>query len=299
MGTNGPLARGESLWIVRATISFPEPVSPVISTEAELGAAISTMRMTSCIGFDAPTSSPSRPASRNCRLQHHQLARVARLAQCAIEQRPQHRPLQRLFDVPERSGFDRRHRALFASFARDDDGRNVQQLRPKLFEQVQPVHAGQLDVRDQRIRLIAGEFRQRLLRSAHAKHIKAPSLQQLFVAFARVVFVLDNQHPVLALERLHRARCASRLIPHVPQPLPSCIARLRSRSFAGHLDSNKPLRACQAHACRPRKNCVQPKCSVQSPPEKQNRRSLRAAPAHPRHRQIHRLSSAPDSRLAS
>src|SRR6202034_3047443 len=34
---------------------------------AELGAAISTMRMTSCIGFDAPTRSPRRPVSRNWR----------------------------------------------------------------------------------------------------------------------------------------------------------------------------------------------------------------------------------------
>ena len=67
MATNGPVARGESLWIVRATISFPEPVSPVISTDAELGAAISTMRITSCIALDAPTRSPSLPASRSCR----------------------------------------------------------------------------------------------------------------------------------------------------------------------------------------------------------------------------------------
>src|SRR5207249_11968432 len=44
MATNGPLARGESRCSVRATISLPEPVSPVINTDAELGAAISTMR---------------------------------------------------------------------------------------------------------------------------------------------------------------------------------------------------------------------------------------------------------------
>ncbi len=67
IATNGPFARGESLCSVRATISLPDPVSPVISTDAELGAAISTMRITSCIGFEPPTRSPSRPVSRNCR----------------------------------------------------------------------------------------------------------------------------------------------------------------------------------------------------------------------------------------
>ena len=52
----------------RATISFPEPVSPVISTLAVEGATISTCRMTSCIAPDDPTRVPSFPASRSCRV---------------------------------------------------------------------------------------------------------------------------------------------------------------------------------------------------------------------------------------
>ena len=42
--TNGPLARGESSWMARATSSLPVPVSPRISTGAGLGAAISISR---------------------------------------------------------------------------------------------------------------------------------------------------------------------------------------------------------------------------------------------------------------
>ena len=42
--TNGPLARCDRSWIVRATSSLPVPVSPRISTGAGLGAAISISR---------------------------------------------------------------------------------------------------------------------------------------------------------------------------------------------------------------------------------------------------------------
>src|SRR5208283_926287 len=62
-------------------------------------------------------------------LQYQQVLRVARLAQCAVQQRPQHRPLQRFFDVPERARLDRRHRALFAALSRDDDRRESLPLK--------------------------------------------------------------------------------------------------------------------------------------------------------------------------
>ena len=42
MATNGLFLRGLMSWMVRATNSFPVPLSPVINTEAVLGATIST-----------------------------------------------------------------------------------------------------------------------------------------------------------------------------------------------------------------------------------------------------------------
>ncbi len=42
--TNGPFARWDIWWMVRATSSLPVPVSPTISTGAGLGAAISIRR---------------------------------------------------------------------------------------------------------------------------------------------------------------------------------------------------------------------------------------------------------------
>jgi len=44
--------------------------------------------------------------------------------------------------------------------------------------------------------------------------------------------------------------------------------------------------ALAKHSLPPTQELRQQKCSVQSPPEKQNRRSLCSAPAHPRHRRI-------------
>ena len=48
--------------------SLPVPVSPVINTDAGDGATCSIRRMISRIGRLSPTRSPSRPASRSCRV---------------------------------------------------------------------------------------------------------------------------------------------------------------------------------------------------------------------------------------
>ncbi len=152
-------------------------------------------------------------------LQHGELPRISRPAQGAVQQRAQHRPFHRFFDIPESSGFDGCNRALFAPFAGDDDGRNVKQFLAKLLQQVQPVHAGQFDVRYERVRLVAREFRQRIFRRAHAQHVAAPSLQELFIALPRVIFVFHNQDAVFSLRRFdgtHRRPC---LFPHGSQPL--------------------------------------------------------------------------------
>src|SRR6266550_2064659 len=54
--------------MVRARISLPDPVSPVINTDAEDGETCSKIRMTSCMVFDPPIRSPSLPVSRNWRV---------------------------------------------------------------------------------------------------------------------------------------------------------------------------------------------------------------------------------------
>ena len=53
--------------MVRATISLPVPLAPVINTDAVLGATISTRRKISCIFLEEPTSEPSDPLSRSLR----------------------------------------------------------------------------------------------------------------------------------------------------------------------------------------------------------------------------------------
>ncbi len=152
-------------------------------------------------------------------LQHRKLPRVPGLAQRPVQQRAQHRSLHRFFDIPERSGFDRRYRALLTPFAGNDDRRHLVQFRSKLFQQVQPVHAGQLDVRNQRVRLVARELRQRFFRRTHAQNVASPPLQQLFVTLSRVVLIFDDEHAVLLLQRLDRPYRRPCLFPHGSQPL--------------------------------------------------------------------------------
>src|SRR5258705_8671694 len=67
IATKGLGFRELRLWMVRATNSFPVPLSPVIRTEAVLGATISISRKISCMFLDAPTSDPRIPVSRNLR----------------------------------------------------------------------------------------------------------------------------------------------------------------------------------------------------------------------------------------
>ena len=80
MATNGLFLRGLSSWMVRATISLPVPLSPVISTDAVLGATISTRWKISCIAREPPTIWPKRPVSRSLRLGGFQFHRCTALA---------------------------------------------------------------------------------------------------------------------------------------------------------------------------------------------------------------------------
>ena len=66
--------------MVRATSSLPVPLSPVISTEAVLGATISIRRKISCILREEPTIGPITPLSRSLRRVDFQFALGVALA---------------------------------------------------------------------------------------------------------------------------------------------------------------------------------------------------------------------------
>ena len=86
-------------------------------------------------------------------LEHGQLPRIAGLAEGAVEQRAQHRPFQRLLDVPEGAGFD---------------AGDAMEVRPQLLEKVEAVHSGQFDVGNERVRLIAGKLGKHFLGGRYA-----------------------------------------------------------------------------------------------------------------------------------
>ncbi len=57
--TNGPSRRAPCVWMARATISLPVPLSPVSKTLAGASATRRTISITSCIAALFPTMSPS------------------------------------------------------------------------------------------------------------------------------------------------------------------------------------------------------------------------------------------------
>jgi len=63
-----------------------------------------------------------------------------------------------LLDVPERSRFDGGYGAFFASFSGDDNCGYALEVWAELFQEVEAIHAGKLDISDESVRLIAGEF---------------------------------------------------------------------------------------------------------------------------------------------
>src|ERR1700722_10769763 len=118
---------------------------------------------------------------------------VAGVTQGAFDERAQYRRLQRLFDVPVGSGFDGLDDALVAAAAGDDDYRDAGDFFAELGEQVEAVHAGQLDVRENEVGLIFLKFGEGFFAAAHAQNFPIPLAQQRLITFAGVVFVFDDQ----------------------------------------------------------------------------------------------------------
>jgi hypothetical protein len=133
--------------MVRARISLPEPVSPVISTDAEDGAdlldyshdILHHLRLANQI------AQSSCFAQLACQRRH--LAPVANVAQRTVQQGSRNTsPLQRLFDIPECACFDRGDDALFTALARDDDSGNSSQFLAQPGQHVQTIHSWKFHV---------------------------------------------------------------------------------------------------------------------------------------------------------
>ena len=86
--TKGPVARDESLWMVRAAAPLPQPVSPTSSSVESVG-AMRWMSVKICrIGTEAPTRSPRRWSAAGLKLERLELRLEAQLHVADLEQRP-------------------------------------------------------------------------------------------------------------------------------------------------------------------------------------------------------------------
>ena len=195
--------------MLRATISLPEPVSPVIKTEAELGAAISTMRMTSCIGLEPPTRSPRRPVSRSwrCRTASWRVSRAFSRQRSSSARR-----------TGAFIGFSMYQNApdSIAATARSSLPLPVMMIEgtlrsslPSCLSRSRPFMPGSSTSAMSGVGLKAAEFREGVFGAGNTKDVVAPFLQELLVAFARVVFVFDDRGRGLCVRYRCESRCLS------------------------------------------------------------------------------------------
>ena len=161
---NGPCRRGLSGWSVRATISLPVPLSPVISTQALLGPACCSRAKISCIFGDVPTSSPKRPLVAELALQDALLARSPRVAAGAADQHFQGRRLDWLFQKPVRAQLVHGpHRRLHIAERRQHDGgRHVAGIAQPL-QEPEAVQARHIEVGEDDVGGEIVEFQQRFV----------------------------------------------------------------------------------------------------------------------------------------
>jgi len=137
--------------------------------------------------------------------------------------------------------------AFFTSFAGNDNRGNLVKVGAQLLQQIQAIHARQLNIGNQRVRLIAGKLCQHFLGTGHAQNVIAPPLQELLVALSCVVFVFDNQDAVFSLSGFHRAHRHLGIVAHAALPLFS--QDIREVGFLHRPDTltvTSRVAACQA-----------------------------------------------------
>ena len=137
--TNGPLARPDRAWMLRAASSLPAPDGPTIRMRLLVGATFSMVWRSWLIADDCPTSD-GRHAATSC-FELLDLALEPRVLQRAVGDQHQPVGLERLLDEVVGAALDRRHGGLDVAVAGDHHDRQVRMLALDRIEQLQPVEA--------------------------------------------------------------------------------------------------------------------------------------------------------------
>ena len=192
MATNGFALRGLSEWMVRATNSLPVPLSPVMSTEAVLGATISIRRNTSCIRLEGPTSEPSTPMSRSLRRLASSSRSVPRKREAFC------RILRRRVGF---TGFSMKskapdlHRAdcrVDAALRGEQDDCDLLRLRGDVLQQLHAIHARHAQVGNDDARVPALDRFQRFHPVAGGFGLIAPGTDQFGQSGPFVLLIFDD-----------------------------------------------------------------------------------------------------------
>ncbi len=138
---NGPSARRELAWIIRATTSLPDPAGPVIKTRDPVGATLSTWPRT----CPMPEESPISPSfGSGPQPQFGVLTGQRRRLQGAPHHQQQTIRLKRLLDEIVSAVLDRTDRHLDRAMAGNHDHRNLRFLAVEQFQQADAVQPGAL-----------------------------------------------------------------------------------------------------------------------------------------------------------
>jgi len=155
---------------------LPDPVSPVINTDAEDGETCSKIRMTSCMVFDPPIRSPSLPVSRNG-VSAPPPAGDPERGPSRCPQGAQHRGLEWFLDIPECACLDRRNDSSSLPLPVIMMAGERSSIHHRACEQVEPVHSGQLHVGNQDGGSKFVKTRQRVFRAPTPENLVAPPAQ--------------------------------------------------------------------------------------------------------------------------
>ena len=180
--------------MVRATNSLPVPLSPVMSTEAVLGATSSISRKTSCIALEAPTSEPSSPLSRSSPLHRFQFAIGAALAGRILQDGAQPGWIDRLLDEVVGPQFHGGDRGVDAALRGQQDDGDLAWLKGDLLQQFHAVHARHAQVGHHNSGTPVGYFFQALHPVAGDFGAIAPGGDQFSQPGPFVFLILDDKN---------------------------------------------------------------------------------------------------------
>ncbi len=141
--------------------------------------------------FADETSEPSRIAKLAC--ERGDLFAIASAAEGTFKKRTEDGRLQRLFDVPERSGLDGGDSAFVAPTARDNDGGNILKFISKASKKFETIHAGKFDICDEERWFKIRELAESVFATRDTKNDVSPFSKECFVTRAGILFVFNDQ----------------------------------------------------------------------------------------------------------